>query len=58
MYEIKTKNVFDDFSKNKEMFDFNSCSVKLKYNDNSNALVVSKYKDVFLKKKVFKTFNE
>ena len=51
MYEIKTKNVFDDFSKNKEMFDFNSCSVKLKYNDNSNALVVSKYKDVFLKKK-------
>ena len=45
MYEIKTENVSDDFSKNKEMFDFSSYSVKSKYYDDSNALVVSKMKD-------------
>ena len=31
MYEIKTKDVYDIFSKDKEMFDFSSYSTKSKY---------------------------
>ena len=45
MYEIKTEDVYEDFSNNKEMFDFSNCSTKLKYYDNSNKLVVGKMKD-------------
>ena len=41
MYEIETKNIYDDFSKNKEMFDF----IKSKYYDDSNTLVDSKMKN-------------
>ena len=35
MYEIETKDVYKDFSKNKEMFDFSNYSTKSKY-DNPN----------------------
>ena len=45
MYEIKTEDVYKDFSKNKEMFDFSNYSTKSKYYDNSNKLVVPKMKD-------------
>ena len=45
MYEIKTDNIYGDFSKDKEMFDFNNCSVKSKYYVDSNKLVVDKMKD-------------
>ena len=45
MYEIETKNVYKDFSKNKKMFDFNNYSSKSKYYNNSNASVVGKIKD-------------
>ena len=45
MYEIKTENVYEDFSTDKEMFDFSNCSTKSKYYDNSNKLVVGKMKD-------------
>ena len=31
MYEIKTENVYEDFSKDKEMFDFSNTSAKSKY---------------------------
>ena len=41
MYEIKTEDVYEDFSNNKEMFDFSSSSSKSRYHDNSNRLVVS-----------------
>ena len=41
MYEIKTQCVYEDFSKNKEMFDFNNYSAESKYYD-SNKLVVGK----------------
>ena len=34
MYEIKTKEVFEDFSNDKEIFDFSNYSTKLKYYDN------------------------
>ena len=45
MYEIKTEDVYEDFSNNKEMFDFSSYSTKSKYYDNSNELVFGRMKD-------------
>ena len=45
MNEIKTKNVYDDFSKNKKLLNFSNYSAKSKYYDDSNALVVSKTKE-------------
>ena len=36
MYEIETESVYDDFSKNKEMFDFSNYSVESKYDDDLN----------------------
>ena len=45
MNEIKTKNVYDDFSKNKKLLNFSNYSTKSKYYDDSNALVVSKMKE-------------
>ena len=44
MYEIETKNVYDD-SYNKEIFDFSNYSSKSKYYYDSNALIVGKMKD-------------
>ena len=34
MYEIKTEDVYEDFSSDKEMFDFSNYSTKSKYCDN------------------------
>ena len=45
MYEIKTKDVYEDFSSNKEMLDFSSYVTNSKYYDNSNKLVSKKMKD-------------
>ena len=45
MYEIKTEDVYEDFSNDKEMFDFNNYLTKSKCYDNSNKLVVAKMKD-------------
>ena len=45
MYEIKTEDVHEDFSSNKEMFDFSNYSTKSKYCNNSNKLVIGKIKD-------------
>ena len=45
MYEIKTEDVYEDFSDDKEMFDFSNYSVNSKYYDNLNKLVVGKMKD-------------
>ena len=45
MYEIKTEDVYDDFSSNKEIFDFSNCLTKSKYDDYSNKLVIGKMKD-------------
>ena len=45
MYEIKTEHVFENFSSDKEMFDFSNYSMKSKYYDNSNKLVIRKMKD-------------
>ena len=45
IYEIKTKDVYADFSKDKGMLDFSNYSTKSKYYDNSTRLVVDKMKD-------------
>ena len=51
MYEIKTEDVYEDFSSNKEMFDFSNYSTKSKYYDDSNKLVIGKMKPEVLKLK-------
>ena len=45
MYEIKTEDVYKDFSNDKEMFYFSNYSIKSKNYDNSNKWVVGKIKD-------------
>ena len=45
MYEIKTEDVYGDFSSIKEMFDTSNYSTKSKYYDNSNKLVIGKMRD-------------
>ena len=45
MYELKTEDVYEDFSSNKEMFDLSNYSTKSKYHDGSRKLVVGKMKD-------------
>ena len=46
MYEIKTKDVSEDFSSKKERIDFSNYSTSwLKYYGNSNTLVIGKMKD-------------
>ena len=46
MYRIKTEDVHEDFSKNKEMFDFNNYSARSKYHDDWNQIVVGKMKRI------------
>ena len=45
MYEIKTEDVYEDFSSNKEMFNFSNYSTKSKYYDSSNKLIIGEMKD-------------
>ena len=45
MYEIKTGYALEDFSKDKEIFDFSNYSTGSKYYDDSNKLVERKMKD-------------
>ena len=45
MYETKTKDIYEGFSKDKGMFDFSNYSAKSKYYDESKKLVVGKMKD-------------
>ena len=40
MYEIKTEDVYEDFSNDKEMFDFSNYSTDSKYINDSNKLTV------------------
>ena len=44
MYEIKTEDVYKDFSSDKEMFGFSNYSTKSKHYDDSNTLVTGKMK--------------
>ena len=45
MYEIKTEDDYQDFSSDKEMFDFSNYSTMSKYYDDSSKLVIGKMKD-------------
>ena len=45
MYEIKTEDFYEDFSCDKETFDFSNYLTKSKYCDDSNKLVIGKMKD-------------
>ena len=45
MYEIKSEDVYENFRKDKEMFNFSNYSTKSKYYGDSNKLVVGKMKD-------------
>ena len=45
MYEMKTGDVYEDFSSNKKMFDFSNYSTKSKYYDDSNKSVIGKIKE-------------
>ena len=45
LYQIRTEDVYEDFSSNKEMFDFSNYSTKSKYHNNSNKWVIGKIKD-------------
>ena len=44
IYEIKSKDVYEDYSKDKEKFHFSNYSTESKYYDASNKLVVGKMK--------------
>ena len=44
LYVIKTEDVYEDFSNDKEMFDLSNYSTKAKYYDNSNKLMIGKIK--------------
>ena len=45
MYEIKTKDVYEDFSNSTEIFYFSNYSIKSKYCDDSNKSFIGKMKD-------------
>ena len=45
MYEIKTDDVYEDFSSNKEIFDFSNYSTRPKYYDDSKKLAIGKITD-------------
>ena len=45
MYEIKTEDVYEDFSSNKKIFDFSDYSTKSKCDDDSYKSVIGKMKD-------------
>ena len=44
IYKINSKDVYEDFIKDKEMFDFSIYSAEPNYYDDSNKLVVGKIK--------------
>ena len=45
MNEIISEDFYEDFSKDKEMFDFSNYSAKSKYYGDSNKLLIGKMKD-------------
>ena len=45
MYEINTEDIYEDFSRNKELYDFSNYLSQSNFHDNSNKLVNRKLKD-------------
>ena len=58
MDEIKTKEVYEDYSQDPEIFYVNSCSAESNYGNDSNKLVVGKKKDKTGGAAKFEAFNE
>ena len=52
IYEIKDKNVYEEFFKDRELFDFNEYPIGSKYHDISNKKVLGKMKDEFKGQKI------
>ena len=46
-YEIKPENVYKDFFKWKDLFDFSNYSKDSKFSDNTNKKVIGKMKDEY-----------
>ena len=55
VYEIKTEDVYEDFYKDKNLFDFSDCPLKSKLFDPANKKVIGKMKDEF-KRKIINEF--
>ena len=47
VYEIKTEGVYEDFYRDKTLFDFSDCSLNSKVFDLVNKKVIGKMKDEF-----------
>ena len=45
MYEIKTEDIYQDFSNNKEIFDLSNCLTMSKHYGDPNKLVIRKMQD-------------
>ena len=45
MYEIKTEDIYEDFSSDRQMFDFSNYLTNSKYYSNSTKLVTEKMRD-------------
>ena len=45
MHKIEAENVYEDFYKDKELFEFSNCAKDSKYYNNANNVVVDKMKD-------------
>ena len=46
-YEIKSENVYEEFSKRKDLFDFSNYSIDSEFFDNTNKKVIGKIKDEY-----------
>ena len=46
-YEIKSENIFEEFFKGKDLFDFSNYSKDSKFFDETNKKVIGKMKDEF-----------
>ena len=46
-YEIKSENVYEEFFKWKDLFDFSNCSKDSKFFDDTNKKVIGKMKDEY-----------
>ena len=52
VYEIKTKDVYEDFYRDKNLFDFSDYSLDSKFFDPANKKVIDKMKDEFKGRKI------
>ena len=56
VYEIKTKDVYEDFYEGKNLFDFSDYSLDSKLFDRANKKIIDKMKYCFKRKKINEFF--